>query len=122
MIDLFRNKAGNATKRLATMAHSLLGALLVGSGRVLRTTCGGFSDRRGSLAVLVLPPKGLVERGGVIDQTPNLKKIKNPANGANITNESLTGISEGELSGRVVPVLLDDVVAIVHVKPRILGR
>ena len=28
MTDLFRSKAGNATKILATMSHSLLGALL----------------------------------------------------------------------------------------------
>lgn len=78
----------------------------------------------GGLAVLVLPPKGLVERGrSVIDQTPGLEEIKNPPNGADVANESLAGLGEGELPRRVYSSgVLDDGVAVVLVKARVFGR
>ncbi|KAM1023944.1 hypothetical protein ACFX2I_037155 [Malus domestica] len=63
-------------KDLQPWGTLFLGALIDGSGRALQRTCKRFSAQRGSLTALVLPPQKLVEHGGgVIDQTPDLKKF-----------------------------------------------
>lgn len=61
-------------------------------------------------------------RGGrVVDQTPGLQEIEDPADGTHVAYQGLSCVRKSELSRRVGPELLDDGVPVVHVQPGVLG-
>lgn len=66
-------------------------------------------------------------RGRVINQTPGFQEIKNPANGADVSNDGLADFGKGDLfgggggGGGVVPESLNDGVPVVFISLGILG-
>lgn len=57
----------------------------------------------------------------VINQTPRVQEIENPANGSNISNNGLTSLGEGNFAGGGLSKTMNNRVSVVLVNPRSFG-
>lgn len=124
-MHLITIKAGNGANRLAATAPSVLWDRKISSRS--RITSIGIRIR---LGVVVFPFEMVCSlvvvvgrRRGVIDETPGLQEIEDPAYRSNVTDDGLASLGEGDLAGRtrIISEATDDGVPVVLVNPRVLG-